>query len=189
MTADLTTAKHWTVADYMAMEDDGRYEVLRGELRMVPAPGGAHQWALTALGARIHTFVDENELGWCFNAPFDVVLAEDIVVQPDFCFVRRERMRAIYDGHGLTGAPDLIIEALSKSTARLDRTTRRDIFAEAGVEWLVFVDPSQRTVEVHHLVEGVYELTDELGADDILTLAILPGFAAPLSKIWLNLDD
>lgn len=186
MTADPTTQRRWTVADYMAMDDDDRYEVLRGELRMVPAPTGAHQRVITVLGAHLLVFVEEHDLGYCFDAPFDIVLADDTVVQPDFTFVRKERFNELYDGHGLTGAPDLIVEVLSPSTARLDRTTRRDLFAETGVAWLVFVDPVEQTAEVFRLNdEHEYVVDATFGGDETLTIAALPGFSLSLDTLWM----
>lgn len=172
----------------MAMTEDGRFEVLEGDLRMVPAPGGAHQWALAKLGAHLIVFVEQRDLGYCFPAPFDVVLAPDTVLQPDFCFVAKERFEGLYDGHGLTGAPDLVIEFLSKSTAKLDRTTRRALFAKAGVRWLIFVDPADRRVEELRLQGDDYVLASEFGAEDLLELEAFPGFSIALGTIWLRVS-
>lgn len=185
MTAEPTIGKHWTVADYMALDDDQRYEVLEGELRMVPAPGRAHQRVITRLGTIIDAYVEEHRLGYCFHAPFDVVLADDTVVQPDFTFVLEEHIEQRDDGHGVTGPPDLVIEVLSPSSARLDRTRKRSIYAKAKVPWLVLVDPNERTVEVFRLQDpGEYVLDASAGEDDELTLGILPGLVIPLSTIW-----
>ena len=189
MTAEPTTRKHWTVADYMAMDDDRRYEVLEGELRMVPAPAGAHQWTITRLGTLIDVHVIENGLGYCFDAPFDVVLADDTVVQPDFCFMKAENAEELYDGHGITGPPDLVVEVLSPSSARLDRTRKRAIYAKAGVPWLVLVDPLERTVEVFRLNGNrEYVLDSSGGDDDELTIGLFPDLVIGLGAIWFPLQ-
>ena len=164
MTADLISGKHWTVADYMAMDDDQRYELLEGELRMVPAPAGAHQWTITRLGTLIDVHVAENGLGFCFDAPFDVVLADDTVVQPDFSFMKAEHADELFDGHGITGPPDLVIEVLSPSSATLDRTRKREIYAKAQVPWLVLVDPLEHAVEVFRLNDSGEYIVDATAA-------------------------
>lgn len=186
MTAEPTT-KSWTVADYMAMENDERHELLRGALRMVPAPTSAHQRAVSVLGSRLLVFIEDNALGFAFHALFDVVLSNDSVVQPDFCFVSTERFDELHDGHGLRGAPDLVVEVLSPSTERLDRTTRRDLFAQAGVAWLVFVNPDEKVVEVFRLNdEAQYVVDATFGGDEELTIGLFEGFSLPLDSLWLN---
>lgn len=187
MTAEPTTNKTWTSADYMAMENDERHELLRGVLRMVPAPTSAHQRAASVLGSRLLVFIEDHDLGLAFHAPFDVVLSDDTVVQPDFCFVSSERFAELHDGHGLKGAPDLVVEVLSPSTERLDRTSKRELYAEAGVAWLLFVDPAEKLVEVFRLNDdGQYVVDASFGGDEELAIGLFDDFSLPLTSLWLN---
>ena len=80
-----------TYADYCLTPDDERYELLDGELLMAPAPIESHQIAVMELGTLLHTFVKARGLGQVFSAPYDVVLSETDVVQPDLLFVSNER--------------------------------------------------------------------------------------------------
>jgi len=121
MTVHPDPDRHWTVADYMAMDDDNRYEIIDGELYMVPAPSDAHQRIATRLGTFIDMHVMEHDLGECRDAPFDVVFDEDTVVQPDFVFVSRDRISEVFDEQGARAAPDLVVEILSPPSARRDR--------------------------------------------------------------------
>ncbi len=58
--------------------------------------------------------------GNAFIAPTGVKLAEDVVFEPDVVYLSPERIHLI-DGRGVEGAPDLVVEVLSKATRRYDR--------------------------------------------------------------------
>jgi Uma2 family endonuclease len=52
-----------------------------------------------------------------------------------------------------TLAPDWVAEVISPRTAKIDRTDKQRIYAREGVQWLWFIDPLQRTLEVQRLGE------------------------------------
>jgi Uma2 family endonuclease len=145
--------KGLTVDDYMALEGDQRHELIRGRLVMTPSPALGHQHTNNQLGRRITNYVAEHDLGLCVQAPADVVLFEDTVLQPDFLFVAKDRLAELYDGHSLTGPPDLVVEVLSPGTIKRDRIEKMDLYGEAGVPWLLLVEPDERFVEVFRLEE------------------------------------
>lgn len=87
--------KRYTYADYYAVNDDKRYEVMEGTLVMVPAPATRHQKVSWKILHRLGNFISDNDLGEIFDAPTDVVLADDVVVQPDILFISKERANII----------------------------------------------------------------------------------------------
>lgn len=177
----------WTAADYMALEDDQRRELLDGELVMAPSPNIFHQRSIARLSVFIHQYVMEKDLGEVIEAPFDVTLSEHTVVQPDLIFFRKERLAELYDGHTITGAPDLVIEALSPATMRRDRHQKRHLYAEAGVPWLIYVEPVEQFVEVCRLDDqGRYVIVATAAQHDILRLELFPGLEIDLSKVWFE---
>lgn len=113
-----------TYEDYRSTPDDKRYELLDGELVLAPAPRTTHQIVQTNMGWRMAQYVHEHDLGRIFFAPTDVVLAETNIVQPDIAFVSRERAHIIEE-NDIQGAPDLVVEVLSPSTASRDRGYKR----------------------------------------------------------------
>ena len=133
-----------TYEDYAKTPDDERYELIDGELLMVPSPNRPHQWTVIHLGTRLIAFVEENDLGEVYFAPFDVVLSDTNVVQPDLVFVSRERLGIITHAN-IQGAPDLVVEVRSPSTAYRDLTIKRRLYAEHGVKEYWMVDPEART--------------------------------------------
>lgn len=155
---------------------------------MSPAPTGAHQHVVAMLLTILLQHVREHDLGRCLPAPFDVVLSDDTVVQPDIVFVRSERFESLYDGHGLRGAPDLVVEVLSPGTARLDRTAKRELYRHAGVPWLVLIEPGARLAEVFELTDdGAHsQLAAAVAENDTLELGLFPGLQIALGELWLD---
>jgi len=131
-TAELSTKStpdRYTYKDYLLIDDDKRYEILRGGLIMVPAPFTIHQRLLRNIEDILWNFVKEKKLGEVLVAPTDVVLSEDIVVQPDILFISKEGLDIIKEA-AIMGSPDLIVEIISPSSASYDTVEKRDIYEE-----------------------------------------------------------
>ena len=79
----------FTCEDYLTTPEDERYELLDGDLMMVPAPNLRHQRVQRNLGQKLNQFIQERDLGELFYAPCDVFLSNTDVVQPDLLFVSR----------------------------------------------------------------------------------------------------
>ena len=145
-----------TYSDYAALPDDGRrYELHWGELSVTPAPGIRHQRVILPLGSRLYEHVRARGLGEVLVAPTDCILSNVTVVQPDILFVATDR-KAIISERGIEGAPTLVVEVLSPSTARLDRDRKMKLYAEHGVPYYWIVDPETRSVEAYTLTGTVY---------------------------------
>ncbi len=147
---------HWTYNDYAALPDEGkRYEIVNGVLYMTPSPTGPHQDAVGRFYAYLLTHVETAGLGKIRIAPFDVELAPDVVVQPDVFVVLKANFDKITKTH-IIGAPDLVIEVSSPSTAGYDRREKQDAYANAGVAEYWVAHPTEREVEVLVLENGKY---------------------------------
>ncbi len=182
-----TRTRPWpTYQDYLDIPGEDRYELINGEFILVSAPNRAHQWASVTLVSRMALFVEDRELGWVFHAPFEVVLTDPEginIIQPDIIFVSREREHIITRAN-IQGAPDLLVEILSPSTGRRDRTTKRDLYARHGVKEYWIADPEAQTVTVMLLTDGEYETVGEYGIEDTLTSPSLEGFSVRLDRIF-----
>ena len=175
----ISTAIKHTYADYLKTSDDERYELLHGELVMAAAPLIAHQYILIKLVAKVETFVDERNLGTVYCAPFDVVLSDTNVVQPDLLFISNERAQIITPDN-IQGAPDLVVEILSPATAERDRSVKFELYAEHGVHEYWIVDPDARTITVFLLDGGEFEEVDTYSEGETLTSPMLAGFTFKL---------
>ena len=174
-----------TYKDYLAISDDERHELLNGELVMVPSPSYAHQAVQTRLSWRLAAFVETHDLGECLNAPLDVFFSEHDVVQPDIVFIARNRRADMIRTDGrLHGAPDLVVEVLSPTTAATDRGTKHDLYERHGVQEYWLVDPARQTIELLARNGNVLETLRTFGADDTLRSPLLPDFEPRLADIF-----
>ena len=173
----------FTYEDYLSTSDDERYELLDCVLIMPPAPNTAHQSVQTELGWRMARFVRERGLGHFFFAPTDVVLSETDVVQPDLLFISGERAGIITPAN-IQGAPDLIVEIRSDSTAERDETLKRQLYAERGVQEYWLVDPDAATIAVLLLRGDAYAEETVYSMGQTLTSPTLAGFSVNLDEIF-----
>ena len=172
-----------TYADYLETPDDERYELLNGELVMSPSPKEIHQSISGILHLVIGAFVRERSLGKLYFAPFDVVLSDTDVVQPDLLFVSNERI-GIVTADNVRGAPDLVVEILSPATAERDRTVKLDLYARHGVKEYWIVDPDARTITVLLRGEGGFEVVGVYGEGESLRSPTLAGFSVALGEVF-----
>jgi Uma2 family endonuclease len=174
-----------TYADYRLLPDDGRrYEVLDGELVVSPAPSRRHQQLSKRLQYELYRHVEvEHRLGEVYYAPFDVILTDDTIVQPDLIFVTRER-QGLFSERGLEGAPDLVVEILSPRTRSHDEGLKRAIYARFGVRELWLVDPERDVIDAFELSGGELARVGSFGRADALQSRVLPGLRLDLAAVF-----
>jgi Uma2 family endonuclease len=173
-----------TYDDYRATPDDERYELLDGELTVVPAPNLKHQEVLGNLHYLLRRFITEHESGRLLLAPCDVVLSDTDIVQPDLLFVSREREHLLSSGQNVQGAPDLVVEILSPSTVERDRGEKRALYGKYGVTEYWLVDPIAETVSIHRQRAGVLAVTRTFGREQTLRSALLAGLELRLDDVF-----
>ena len=172
-----------TYQDYAGTPEGEIWELIDGEKFMPPSPGAAHQKIDMRLGSRLHSFVDDRDLGEVFSAPFDVVLSDVDVVQPDLLFVSKERLH-IVTAANVQGAPDLVVEIRSPSTASRDWTIKRGLYARYGVKEYWVVDPDARRIWVMALGDAGFDEIGSYSAGDVLTSPSLEGLSIDLDDIF-----
>jgi Uma2 family endonuclease len=172
-----------TYEDYLKTPDDQRYELIEGELIMTPSPVPYHQWLLKNIGFALESFVREKKMGKLFYAPCDVHLDNENVLQPDILFISKERLNIIGEKN-IQGAPDLVIEILSESTAYLDMVKKKRLYAQLGVKEYWIIDPGEKTAETYSLKDNSFVLTKRFAEKDVLESTLLPGLKIKLSHIF-----
>lgn len=169
-----------TFADYLETSDDERYELLNGELVLSPSPKEIHQYISGSLYLKLGAFVREHKV---YFSPFDVVLSDTDVVQPDLLFVSNERADIITPDN-IQGAPDLVVEILSPATAERDWTLKLDLYAQHGVKEYWIVDPDAKTITVLLRGEGGFEVISVYGKGEALRSPTLGEFSVALEEIF-----
>ena len=173
----------FTVDDYMTTPEDRRYQLLDGELVLAPAPTDKHQAICLQLAVALHQFVQGRGLGLVRFAPYDVVLSNYDVVQPDILFVSNERVRLITEAN-IQGAPALVVEILSPATEQYDRGYKRTLYSRHGVQEYWIVDPSAETVEVLTETDQGLTPTATYSRSETLASPLLPGLSIDLGQIF-----
>ena len=182
MVAQKTKTK-LTYDDYAKTPEDERWELINGELIKVATPSVAHQMALSEIIFPLATFVKAGDLGSVFPRPTDVVLSDYDTVQPDVVFVSKERESVITRAN-IQGAPDLVVEILSPSTARWDWRDKFDLYELHGAPEYWLADPGFRTIWVFVLREGAFAEAGRYGEGDTLVSPTLAGFELDLSDVF-----
>lgn len=180
MIAQAVSAK-LTYEDYCNAPEDKRYELLNGELLIIPSPKEPHQKSLLRLSSTLYYEIERAGIGHIYAAPFDVILTDSDVVQPDVMFVSPERAHIITPDN-IRGAPDLVIEILSPSTERRDLDVKRRLYARHGVREYWIVDTARRAIELLLLRGAEYQSQGAFGVGQTLVSPTLGGFALKIDE-------
>ncbi len=177
------TPNIYTYQDYLKINDDNQYELIGGELILVPAPKTIHQRVKGRLVWFITNFIRHNNLGEVFDAPIDVIFSDKDKPQPDILFISANRLDIITEDN-IKGAPDLVIEILSPSTASYDRVKKSKLYYRYGVKEYWIVDPDVKTIEVFISGEKNWNLIESYDRNGILLSPLLPGLEIALKEIF-----
>ena len=188
MTKTVKPRVKFTYEDYKSLPESEtkRYELLGGDLVLVPSPTEYHQRISRNLEFMLWRFVKEQDLGWVYDAPLDVVLGQGDtreVVQPDIFFISKEREKIIAEEE-IRGAPDLVVEIISPGTAERDRGYKKTLYARHGVKEYWIVDPKGKAVEIYTLGTKGFELVKVYKAGEILESPLLPGLVVDLKEVF-----
>jgi len=176
---------YYTYADTLEWNENFRAEVIGGEIFMMAPPGTIHQDIIGEFFVFLHGFL-KGKTCRAYIAPFGVRLfpkqdlSDDTLVEPDIAVVYD---RAKIDKRGCNGAPDMIVEILSPSSARYDQIVKFRLYQKAGVREYWIVDGENRVVHVHTLSDESY-VTAVYGEDDKVPVSVLPGCMIPLKEVF-----
>lgn len=143
-------ARRWTVTQVRAMQGQSRawprYELIDGELIVTPAPRPAHQRAVLLLARRLAEYVERHELGEVWTSPADIEMRPGTIVQPDIFVASRSAELPVTAWTDLESLA-VVVEVTSPSTARHDRSAKRNFFQRLNVDEYWVVDVDARTIE------------------------------------------
>ena len=185
----------YSYADYLTWQFNERVELIKGKIMaMSPAPTVKHQNISGNLYAQLRPFF-RKRCCQVFYAPFDVRLYDrkksllqnqDVitVVQPDLCVICDT---ALLDKRGCNGAPDLIVEILSKGNFKHDLRTKFALYQEAGVNEYWVVRPYEKSIEQFVLnAEGKYQTQAIYVDDDYLQCHLFPDLQIDLTDVFMD---
>jgi Uma2 family endonuclease len=172
----MSTALHHITAEQLAaLPDDGRrYELVRGELRMMSPAGSEHGRIAANVLLSVAQHVKQKKLGTVYAAETGFLLGTgpDTVRAPDVAFVRKERLDELGPVAGyLPLAPDFVAEVVSPKDSYSQVEEKALAWIEAGVRMVLVVDPVTRTVQVYRSAHNMVSLNCEqrLDAADVVS--------------------
>lgn len=180
-----TTTQLTTAGELLQLNDDFRYELVKGELRKMSPAGSEHGAIIMRLAIPLGAHVQSNKLGVLFGAETGFKLAEnpDTVRAPDIAFVSRERIPA----GGIPkefwpGAPDLAVEVNSPGDTVSEVEQKVDEYLQCGARLVWVVSPKLRAVTVYRSLTDIRVLTenDALEGGDVV-----PGFSFAVREIFV----
>jgi Uma2 family endonuclease len=177
-----TTRPRKTADDLLALGDEVRAELIDGEIHVTPSSTPRHQDVLQRLLAALEGWVRPRGLGRAWVAPLDVFLPSGDGVQPDLLFVSAARLAIVPDW--VRGAPDLVVEVVSRSHPERDRIVKRGVYARSGVPEHWIAEPDDRAVQVLRLAEGAYAPHGYVVVPADLTTPTFPGLRVPLEEVF-----
>lgn len=164
MSMPSTQPHRWTVREVARLVDERpgytpRYELVDGELLVTPAPGNRHQRVLIQLAFCLGGYLREQPVGEILLGPVDLRLRRGTRFEPDLCVVPAPNGRLAKAADPIP-RPMLIAEAVSPSSGRHDRFTKRRAFQRDGVPEYWVVDGTAGTFEVWHPHDSQAALID-----------------------------
>jgi Uma2 family endonuclease len=163
--------------------DDKKAELVDGVMIVSPPPLDVHEKLQIFLLRLLGDFIEQFDLGELRGSRTAVVLADDQTYEPDILFIAKDRVDIIEE-RGVVGAPDLVIEILSASTAAHDRGAKFRAYERSGVRELWLIDPYGPAGTEFYRREGDrFEpiMPDE---NDLIQPITLPGFKLNTAWLW-----
>jgi Uma2 family endonuclease len=154
--AMILATEKWTYSDMLAkLPAESRYEIRNYHLIDIPSPTFTHQNIAKNVFRKIDRFSEDNNLGITIFAPFDVIFDEGNTVQPDLLFVSNQNKDIIKE-RGVFGAPDLIIEIVSKGSIIRDYVEKKEDYEKFGVIEYWIIDPQNQFIQIFSLEANKY---------------------------------
>lgn len=184
ITYSIPEKESYTYEDYAKLPEGAPYQLIGGQLVMTPSPTPYHQEVSKRLEYLLYEFVEKkSSLGKIYDAPIDVYFEQGETYQPDIIFISNEKLHIIKKDK-VEGAPDLIIEILSPTTAYYDLKHKKMTYERYGVREYWLVDPLEKSIEVYENREGKFVFAVEAEKQGKLRSVILPGFEIDLKEIF-----
>jgi len=182
----------YTYADYLTWKIEQAVELIKGKILAMSAPSRYHQDISRELSGVFYNHFRNHRCRF-YAAPFDVRLLDkrksakankDIfsVVQPDLCVIcDLDKL----DEKGCLGAPDLVVEILSRGNSTKEMRTKKQLYEENGIREYWIVDPEHEYAFQFHLTDaGVYSPATIYVKEDVLHCVIFPELKIPLEEVF-----
>ena len=179
--------ENYDLEDYLSFSEDDRMEMIDGILYELPGPDEGHQFVLGAIFHSLYGQIhDHGNVCFPFMAPLGVQLDKDdkTVVQPDIFLAGNS---SFFKEGRYQGAPELVVEIISRETVQKDFQIKYMKYKLAGVKEYWIVDASRRRVITwvfkEETASGIYCYDEQ-----VPVMAFKGAFAVDFPRIWKEMD-
>ena len=168
------------------LTEDVKAEFINGEVVLHSPVKRGHLKASGRLFKLLDTFVVVKKAGEVAAEKALITLTRNDY-EPDLCFWGNEKAATFDDDTMLHPAPDFVVEILSPSTKKHDRTTKFEDYALHGIREYWIIDPDKQTVEQFALLtptDTTYLPYGKFIPGDDIKSVVLPDFEIPVAAIF-----
>ncbi|HMO40190.1 MAG TPA: Uma2 family endonuclease [Saprospiraceae bacterium] len=188
----LSIDKVYSYADYLTWRFEERVEIIKGKLiRISPAPNRRHQRISFQITSQLARHFENNPCE-VYYAPFDVRLLDSkkshkadqeiySVVQPDICVICD---RSKLDDRGCLGAPDWIIEIISRGNSKKELDDKYRLYEANGVREYWIVHPNDQTIAAFELHNDQYRLRRIYSSEENAPVGIFKDLVLDLEAVF-----
>ncbi|WP_035003079.1 MULTISPECIES: Uma2 family endonuclease [unclassified Lebetimonas] len=144
----------YTYEDYKLWKGD--WELIEGfPIAMAPSPIINHQYLSTMFAIQIGNSINDNKCEECIViVEEDYIVNETTVLRPDVAMICNE------ENNFITKAPEIIVEVISTSTARIDENEKFKIYEKEGVKFYILAYPDFKMAKVYENKDGFKKIGD-----------------------------
>ncbi len=184
-----------TTAEVALLEDSDYWALLKDIQRQHPAYDleirsgeyvvvAPHDYRSAALvmeiGARILAWARPQQRGRVFDSNGGIVFPDGDLVAPDVAYVSRERLPVVPPTFARV-IPELVFEIRSAQQRESACRAKVAFLIGKGIDVVVYVDPSRRSMEIHRPGRAPVVLGD---GDRFTVPDVLPGFGFAVHELW-----
>ncbi len=176
-----------TVAQWGAMEGPPHYELVDGRLREKPEVASWHDMLLFQLIGFLVAHIKRHGLGQLVGSTTPLEISAFHGRKPDLFLIPTDQYHRV-GRNVFHGVPPFAAEILSPTTEQVDRTEKRDEYAQLGIGQYWLIDFPNRAIEVYQLRDQpdggrAYELVETVRGD-VFRPSLFPGLEIPLAEVW-----
>jgi len=158
---------------------DGDWELLDGvAVAMSPAPMINHQMISAEILYNFRSNIEECP-ECAVASEIDYKVSDDTVLRPDVVLFCQEQEKAY-----LTKAPQIIVEIISKSTAKRDEGYKFEVYKREKVKYYIIVYPNDLVAKVYKLDDKEYDKQGDFTDESYLFEGLQCPFEIDFKKVF-----
>lgn len=165
----------------MLTDEDTKADLFDGVLIIHSPASTRHETIFVFLLSIMNMYVEHKQLGKVLGSRETMHLGYRRMFEPDILFVKKERLELLKEKK-LEGAADLVVEILSTWTRDYDLREKREVYKEAGIEEIWFIDEEEQKIIVDRKHEGCYT-TDTITSGKVKS-EVIKGFFVQAEWLW-----